>query len=419
MTGSTKFIISLYISILSGFVYNYLDKIPKTRYTQDKEYTFVRYQKNELYKPDPGALQSFHSALEELVFGKRNKVNIVHFGDSHIQADYLSNQVRVHFNNEKLFGNGGRGYFFPCSIAQTQNPFNLLVTYQGNWIGCKNIQPGKSCSWGLSGMTSSTMDASAQFTIDPNKRSSHMYLITRAKVYYRVNDPTSYEVRLKSGDQLIAPARLSSDGYAEFVVDWPMDKVTFQLQKNYPEQNNFTLEGVSLENDYKGVQYHSVGVNGTTVYHYLKSPKLENHLHSLQPDLIIISLGTNDAYGMGFDGEGFKLNFARLLQKIKNAAPEASIILTTPSDCGLPGGRANPSNLEAVRVMKELAAEAGVAIWDLFEIMGGFGSINSWLKEGLCAPDKVHFSGKGYRLQGDLLYNALIQDYARFCLEKR
>ena len=46
--------------------------------------------------------------------------------------------------------------------------------------------------------------------------------------------------------------------------------------------------------------------------------------------------------------------------------------------------------------------------------MGGYGSILDWFKKGLTAKDKLHFSRKGYELQGELLYRALQNGYLNY-----
>lgn len=413
MMTSMHYLISLYISLWSSLAYQYVDDLPKPKYTLNQEYrAFVRYQDNLILTPYPeSTLLSFHQAIDELIEQRRQKINIVHIGDSHIQADFFSNRVRSHFQTEKLLGNGGRGYVFPCSMANSHDPSSLKVSYTGSWTGCKNIQLSTSCSWGLGGMTATTLDVNASFTIDPNARNEQNYPITRVKVYYDVKSPQSYFVNIVTEEGLLEPCALSADGFAEFCLPKPQDKITLKLEKRFPTQTKFVLEGVSLENDDRGVQYHSVGVNGAMVTSYLKVPNLEKQLHSLEPDLVILSLGTNDAYSLNFDGNAYKMNLAKLVQRIKFATPRAAILITTPSDCGLPGGMINPSNVLARKKILELAEESNCGVWDLFTIMGGLGSVNHWLKEGMFAWDKVHLTSKGYRLQGDLLYDSLIQDY--------
>ncbi|MDX2306004.1 MAG: GDSL-type esterase/lipase family protein [Microscillaceae bacterium] len=413
-------IINLYISIWSALAIGYLEKIPKPKYTLNQEYkAFVRYDQNTILLPyQESSFNGFHVAMENLIAGRQQKLNVVHIGDSHIQADYFSGQVRTHFNEEDLLGNGGRGYFFPASMAKSQNAFNLKVSYVGNWQGCKNVDLQQSCSWGLGGMTATSYDQNAQFTIDPNSRTANSYPISKIRIYYPVDNPNSFYINLITPQGLVAPNRLNADGYAEFYLDEPQKSVTFQLEKKFAHQNVFVLEGIALSNHDAGVQYHAVGVNGATVYSFLKAPKLEKHLQSLNPNLVIISLGTNDAYSSYFDGEAFKLNYARLIQRIKAACPQSSILLTTPADCALPGGIANPSNKAARQKIIELAEESDCAVWDLFTIMGGFGSSQKWFSNQLSAADRVHFTKKGYDLQGDLLYDALIQNYAEYCLLK-
>ena len=44
--------------------------------------------------------------------------------------------------------------------------------------------------------------------------------------------------------------------------------------------------------------------------------------------------------------------------------------------------------------------------------LGDYGSLRTWLAQGLAAPDLVHFTNKGYDLQGLLLYLALQDGFA-------
>src|SRR6478735_1662239 len=55
-----------------------------------RTYKFVRYAENKLFTPDSLAMRSFYLALDSLRAGKKQKVNVVHLGDSHIQADIFS-----------------------------------------------------------------------------------------------------------------------------------------------------------------------------------------------------------------------------------------------------------------------------------------------------------------------------------------
>ena len=72
----------------------------------------------------------------------------------------------------------------------------------------------------------------------------------------------------------------------------------------------------------------------------------------------------------------------------------------------------SPQNAEKVRTsMLKLAKKHNAVVWDLFEVMGGLGSIKDWIAAGLANSDKIHLLKPGYELVGDLLFNALMQAY--------
>ena len=58
-----------------------------------------------------------------------------------------------------------------------------------------------------------------------------------------------------------------------------------------------------------------------------------------------------------------------------------------------------------------LGKDCDAGVWDLFDIMGGLGSMRKWEEAGLAKRDKIHFTEKGYELVGDLLFNALMDKY--------
>ena len=51
--------------------------------------------------------------------------------------------------------------------------------------------------------------------------------------------------------------------------------------------------------------------------------------------------------------------------------------------------------------------------------MGGYGAMGKWYAAGLSAKDRVHYSGKGYQIQGDLLYTALMAGYEEYKSRKK
>src|SRR5690606_14596933 len=61
-------------------------------------------------------------------------------------------------------------------------------------------------------------------------------------------------------------------------------------------EKEYSLSGVVLEKDEPGILYHSIGVNGAKCSDYNKYPLFFEQLPALHPDMIVISLGTNESF---------------------------------------------------------------------------------------------------------------------------
>jgi lysophospholipase L1-like esterase len=375
----------------------------------------IKKEKNTILHNDIHDLRLFYKSLDSLSQHLRHKVNIVHIGDSHIQADIFPGQIRQHLQTDSLLGNGGRGLVFPHSLTGSHNSFSLKVTHSGRWAGCKTVEWGKSCDWGIAGVVAVTYDVNATFSIDPNTKSGINYDVTKVKIFFPVDEQSSFLPKILNTDAQVIAQRIDNEGgYMEFSLRSALSNIIIGFERMNDTQKSFTLQGISLENETSGVQYHSLGINGVDTHGFLRSPLLEQHLSALKPDLVIISLGTNDAYVRRFDASNFKRNYGMLIQRIRRASPKVAILLTTPGDCMFNRYYPNYNTATAGKVIMELAEETGCAVWDLFNIMGGLRSINVWCASGLAQNDRLHYTAKGYSLQGDLLYDALMQDYVTY-----
>ena len=179
----------------------------------------------------------------------------------------------------------------------------------------------------------------------------------------------------------------------------------------------FSIMGLLPENDFNGITYHSMGVNGASLQSWLRCEKFEEQMTFIKPDLAIMAIGVNDAnveYGR-FSKETFKTRYNQLLSKIYAVNPNCAIIFITNNDCVVRVGHRsyglNKNTALVQQAMHELAEQHNAAVWDLYEIMGGLGSISVWNEVGLANKDRVHFLIPGYNLLGDMLYNAIIYEW--------
>ena len=130
------------------------------------EYPFLDTSKSHLqYYGDSNALQGFFTKLDQVIFQKKGKVNIVHMGGSHVQGGTLSHTLRKNLAQLAPNLNVERGFFFPHSLANTNMPGNIQIEKKGTWEGCRNSILRNDCPWGFSGIDAITVDPDAGFEL--------------------------------------------------------------------------------------------------------------------------------------------------------------------------------------------------------------------------------------------------------------
>lgn len=389
------------------------DTIPK--------YSFIRYDLNKISIKDSTTLSPFFEKVWQFESEGKGKARILQIGDSHIQAGYFSHQVRTCFHEGLGCGTRERGFVFPFGMAQTNGPLNFGAVYTGKWAGYKSANSRHLKKWGVSGITAVTSDDTTTLKIYTNNRTFDAYRFDRIRLFFR-DDSLAYTIKLKSElDSNIAAVNDSLGSHLEYNLKRTADTIYFTFIKDSLASKiaEFEIQGVELLNKKSGLTYSEIGVNGAKVKSFLRCEDFGNQLNTLNPDLLIISLGTNDSYHLGFNDSVFYQHYDSLIRVIKNSLPNAKILLTTPGDCKRYRKTTVIENLMIRKVILALGDKYNCAVWDLFSVMGGLGSINKWVNKKLAAPDYIHFNQDGYELQGKLFFSAFAQLYAKHTKHKR
>jgi lysophospholipase L1-like esterase len=368
------------------------------------------------YIQHPQYLKSFYTALRELSNDKdksktnkkgnqRKKVTILHIGDSHIQAGFLTDKMRELLQNK--YGNGGRGLIFPYKTIHSTQPNNILVASTGLWQGYSSVRTNVFSRWGISGFTAITQDEKATITLQPSYKKPEN--ITKIKIFYPLFDKTSFDLKILATHKEIKSSRIDENGYVEYLFHVPQKLVSLYFKQQHIEQKQFILQGLTWENDNRGIIYHTAGVNGADVESFLRCADFQKQITALNPDLVIISLGANDILVPNFKPDLFKINYKILLQQIKNAVPKASILVTSPNiSCNFEK-QPNPHSDLLVTALSELAKKESLAFWDFYTLSGKKENIATWTKENLLTNDKIHLFRKGYELQAQELFKVLVK----------
>jgi lysophospholipase L1-like esterase len=378
------------------------------------EYPFIHYDQNKIFIYDcEDQFVNLFNKFNKLIINGEGNINIIQIGDSHIQADYFSGRFRQRIQTFFQGGTGGRGFIFPFTMAKTNNPRSYKINYNGNWETCRNIENDKNCNIGLSGITISTNDSVSGLTIKLRNIDVPLYDFNKINIYHAL-DSLSYKVRLIYPNTLLELNENFNDGITSISLNEYTDSIKIEFVKTEASQNRFELYGMSLETNDPGVIYHSIGVNGAKTESYLKCNLFEPHLKALQPDMIIVSLGTNDAYPKTFSHIKFRENYDALIQKIKKVYPDIPLLLTVPGDSYRFRKYLNEDLLRVRNIIFDLAIKYESSVWDFYSVMGGQNSIYLWHKSNLAGKDRLHFTKEGYIIQGDLMFNAFLRKYDEY-----
>ena len=175
--------------------------------------------------------------------------------------------------------------------------------------------------------------------------------------------------------------------------------------------------GVVMERDTPGVTYDALGALGgrMSLWRSMNADHWKEQMALREPSLIVIQYGTNESEDGGVNEPEYLKNLGWLLDTLKAAAPDASILVAAPLDRA---EKDEDGNLHTVKVIlrlvdlqKKVATEHGVAFWNTFEAMGGKGSMARWVQKGLAGGDLTHPTPQGAQVIGDLFFKALTTGY--------
>ncbi|MBC7426697.1 MAG: hypothetical protein H7321_09200 [Bacteroidia bacterium] len=312
-----------------------------------------------------------------------------------------------------------RGFIYPFRLhgKNSNNPTNYKVSWTGKWDGCRIVSRDCYAAYGLAGLESTTYDTAGTMTVTMTPDAKIEYLFDRVKVFYDVNYQ-SMQIGIDSLTEVKEVIENRQQGYTEFIFMKPLTQVTFTINKRDSIQNHFTLYGFYFDLDAPGINYSAIGVNGASVPSFLKtSGNFERQLSVIKPDLIIFSIGINDAFDPNFTQSWYEGNYSEMIKRIKKVAPGAAILFTTNTDSYKKRKNKYYKNVTGIEVkgsMQNLANKYGAGVWDLFSVMGGLGSMQFWINNHMAANDHIHFSRKGYYLMGDLMFTAIIKKYEQY-----
>ena len=352
-------------------------------------------------------LALFYQALDS---AHTMPVRVVHYGDSQIEEDRITNILRERW--QKRYGGGGVGLIplhqtIPTrSISQRLSINGITQKAQGGpkryiIYGPRSMRLNNN-DYGVMGQVAvmdSTLVAGSEdilLTIEPMTKKPKTY-----NYFSRVRLLTD-SVRISS------PLASSPDN----LLHLPDSTTRCELRL----QGRGKVYGVSLETP-TGVIVDNIPMRGCSgnIFTRLDSTTLRAFYSETNTRLIILQFGGNMIPQTENPAtiNGYVKTLRQQVRYLRACAPQASILFIGPSDMStrIDGEmKTYPMVPYLDRMLRKMAHEEQIAYWSMYNAMGGENSMVKWVEIGLAGSDYVHFTRSGANKIGKIL-GAWLDDY--------
>lgn len=333
-------------------------------------------------------------------------LRVLQYGDSHTAADEYTADLREHF--QQSFGDGGSGYAFAGRPWKGYRHQDIRTSSTRRWHTDGLVgRPGDG-AYGLGGVSMTATSAHESVYLQADCQAFELYFLKQPgggslQIYDNGNPvdqistdgemgPGYYRYEAESGEHRFEIETLNGDPVRLF--GWVAEKPA-------------------------GVTYEPLGINGAQASIVLdwNEELLRSNIEHRDPALIVLAYGTNEAGRKDWTLETYREMFIQLIQRMREGAPAASILVIGPPDRYIRTrkGWTVMDNIDMiVEAQREAAAMEGCAFWDMRAKMGGKGAMHQWVLAGMGQYDHVHFTAPGYQLIADAVYRDLISQYDIF-----
>lgn len=364
----------------------------------------------ETAQVDTFSLKNFFMKLFELENTKKGSVRVAYFGDSMIESDLIVQDIRK--NYQETYGGRGVG-FVPVTMTIPSSCITIRHEYSSNWqtysLLAKSPKPV-----GVSGYVSIPADSTECWV---KYRAGSLPLVNATLYYGKANnDNASISVTVNSNEPKtieLKPDNTLNSAY--------MASYANSLTINFSNADSIPFYGVDFA-EKNGVyvdNFSSRGNSGLPLSTF-GTGLMNAFQRRLGYDLIVLQYGTNVLSSKSYDYIWYQKRMTNTVKHLKNCFPEADILVISLADKATKYGtemKTDSAIAPLIKAQKTYALNTESAFLNLFELMGGEGTMVDWVEQeepALAAKDYTHFSIKGSKKIADLIFNKLEEQYTDF-----
>lgn len=369
------------------------------------------------YSTDGRGMQPFYAALTNRAMYDR-PVRIAVLGDSYIEGDILTANLREMLQSE--YGGCGVGF---VPVTSETNGFRRSVIHKfGGWksysmTGKKNYDS----TVGIMSGYYSVPDSAAWVRLTGQTHGySHLDSCQQSTIYFLSRDINTVRASIDRGTDVRMFDVFPSEEIQSLTVSGNIHNIRWSSGSN---GRNFIFYGVTQDCT-SGVILDNYSLRGSSGFQLLnvRDERLRQ-FHEQRPyDLVIMIYGMNVLSGKQKNYGGYKQNMVKTLEKLKRCMPGTGFLLVSVGDkAERKDGDFHtiPAVRRLVRSQQAAAAESGVAFWNMYDAMGGEGSIIKMVnsKPSEANLDYTHINFRGGKKIAKALFDAM--QYGMECYDKQ
>lgn len=395
-------------------------------------------------------MDRFYSALDE---ADKRPVRIAYYGDSYIEGDIITEDLRE-FLQQKY---GGCGVGFVDIHSITAGFRQTVRALSNGWTDHNANDKGKAFNKAYQGINgryyicaSGNMDIRGQ----RKKYATHLDTAQVATVFFTpgpglnittsVNGKEPMEFYTTGGDAEVEEQTYTvTDKHVHVSYNADSSEVYYDttyttrevhntvghqeqghimhksltgkiqsLRMNVKGGGSSRFYGVALDGR-KGITVDNFSMRGSNGWYIQDIPmQTLKTFHNIRPyDLIVIHFGLNTASAKQKDYSFYINKMAKSISNLREAFPEAAILVISVGDRETKNMEGQmhtmPGIRELVSFQRKMAGNEHVAFWNLYEAMGGDGSLADMVKKKQANLDYTHINFAGGKRIAKLLFDVL------------
>ena len=332
-------------------------------------------------------LKSFYASLDQ---ADTKKVRVLHYGDSQIEEDRMTQQIREALQSR--YGGSGAGLLPLAQTIPSRTVRQRLV------MNGKQIQPAQGPQRYMVYGPKRTQREDGLYGVMGQVAVMNDSLVSGSEEVIAICTPQDNNARYNTW-------RIFADSSVHYRTSG--DSVYLSGKGSVYALSQESKTGVIVDN---------IPMRGClgTVFTKIDRQQLSSFYREQNVTLIIMQFGGN---AIPFNRNPSTISsivkgLREQVRYLQSCAPEASILFIGPSDM------LTQENGEWItypmipymdRLLRKMAMEENIAYFSLFNYMGGAGSMARWKENGLAGSDGIHFMRSGARKAGNAVAQWILE----------